>query len=123
MKRRFTMLAVAFAVVMTLASSSMVSAVNLFNNCTDANCSIVKDNKLDYTSSSNQIWNMVSFGLKILAGLAVIMIIVGGIRYATSAGESSKITEAKNTILYSVIGLVVALAATVIIAFVNNQFG
>ena len=49
--------------------------------------------------------------------IAVIFIVVGGIRYMTSAGEASKAESAKKTITYSVIGLVVVLAAFAITEF------
>lgn len=55
----------------------------------------------------------------IVAGIAaVVVIIIGGIRYATSAGDSSGVQSAKNTIQYAVIGLVVILAAAAITDFV-----
>lgn len=55
----------------------------------------------------------------IIAGMAaVITIIIGGIRYATSAGDSSGIQSAKNTVQYAVVGLVVILAAAAITDFV-----
>lgn len=50
--------------------------------------------------------------------ISVIMIIVAGMSYVTSAGDSAKVTKAKNTLLYSVIGLVVALLAYAIVNFV-----
>jgi len=66
----------------------------------------------------------VSNTLMIVVGLiAVIMIIIGGIRYATSGGDQAQITAAKNTILYSIIGLVVAFMAYGIAQFVMNQIG
>ena len=55
----------------------------------------------------------------IVAGVvAIIVIIIGGIRYSTSAGDSSQIQSAKNTIMYAVIGLVVVIAAAAISDFV-----
>lgn len=58
-----------------------------------------------------------------LAGvIAIIVIIVGGITYATSAGNGGNITKAKNLILYSVVGLVVVLSAFVITNFVIGRF-
>ena len=55
----------------------------------------------------------------IIAGMAaVIVIIVGGIRYATSAGDSSGVQSAKNTVQYAVVGLVIILAAAAITDFV-----
>jgi uncharacterized protein YacL len=55
--------------------------------------------------------------------IAVAFIIVGGIKYATSGGDEKKVASAKNTILYAVIGLVVALLANVIIRLVLNALG
>ena len=50
------------------------------------------------------------------------MMIIGGIRYVISNGDSSQITSAKNTIMYAVIGLVVALLAYAIVNFIVVQF-
>lgn len=58
-------------------------------------------------------------GALILAALiAVIFIIVGGVRYITSQGEDGAITEAKNTILYAVIGLIAIGLAAALVNFV-----
>ena len=53
--------------------------------------------------------------------ISVIMIIIGGIRYATSNGDSNTVTAAKNTIMYAVIGLVIAIFAYAIVNFVLVQ--
>ena len=47
----------------------------------------------------------------IAAIIAVIVMIVAGITYATSGGDSGKVTKAKNTMLYAVIGFVIVLVA------------
>ena len=58
-----------------------------------------------------------------LAGVvAVIVIIIGGIYYATSSGDSGKVTKAKNMILYSVVGIVIILSAFAITNFVVGRF-
>ena len=49
--------------------------------------------------------------LFVVGALAVIMIIWGGLRYATSAGNASSVTAAKNTILYAIVGLLIAFLA------------
>jgi len=54
--------------------------------------------------------------------VAVIVIIVAGIMYATSSGDSGAITKAKNMILYSVVGLIVVGAAFAITNFVVGNF-
>ena len=57
----------------------------------------------------------------IIGFLAVIMIVYGGIKYTSSAGDPTKTSSAKNTILYAVIGLIVALAAFAITSFVYSR--
>lgn len=52
---------------------------------------------------------------------AVLMIIVGGLKYITSNGDSGNISGAKNTILYAIIGLVVVALAQVIVKFVLTK--
>lgn len=55
----------------------------------------------------------------IIAGLvAVIMIIVGGFRYVTSGGDQSATAAAKSTVLYAVVGLIIAIASFAIVNFV-----
>ncbi len=61
--------------------------------------------------------------LFIIGAVAVIMLVYGGFKYVTSAGDSSAVTSAKNTILYAVIGIVVALLSWAILDFVLNQLG
>ncbi len=54
--------------------------------------------------------------------VCVIVMIIGGIRYTTSAGDSSGIQSAKNTIMYGVVGLVVILMAAAITQFITGRF-
>jgi hypothetical protein len=49
------------------------------------------------------------------------MIIIGGLKYITSGGDSSNVTGAKNTILYAVVGLVVVAMAQFIVRFVLTK--
>lgn len=83
------------------------------NTCTDAKGAVVACPTLPERALT--ITNVLLF---ILGAIAVIMIIVGGIRYVVSGGESSAVKGAKNTILYAVIGLVVAILAYAIVNFV-----
>lgn len=61
--------------------------------------------------------NIVNGVVAALGLVAVIFIVVGGINYMTSAGDSSKIEKAKKTILYAVIGLVICALAFAIVNF------
>lgn len=57
-----------------------------------------------------------------IAGIAAfIIMIIGGIMYLLSGGDASKVTAAKDTILYAAIGLVVVIFAQAIIIFVINK--
>jgi hypothetical protein len=60
--------------------------------------------------------------LFLIGAIAVIMLIIGGIRYTISGGDSTAVTSAKNTILYAVIGIIVALLAFAIVNFVLDSF-
>ena len=57
----------------------------------------------------------------IVGAISVIFIIIAGIQYITSGGNPDKAKRAKDTILYAIIGLVVALSATVIVNFVIGR--
>lgn len=59
--------------------------------------------------------------LILIGAVAVIMLIIGGFRYVTSAGDSSAIEGAKNTILYAIIGIVVAFLAYAAVDFLIDQ--
>ena len=57
----------------------------------------------------------------VVGAVAVIMIIVGGLRYITSGGESSNVSTAKNTIIYAIVGLVIVALAQFIVHFVLGK--
>jgi len=60
--------------------------------------------------------------LFIVGAVAVIMLIYGGFRYVISGGNASSVTAAKNTILYAIVGVIVALLSYAIIDFVLASF-
>lgn len=64
------------------------------------------------------IASIINILLFITGAIAVLMIIIGGIRYVISGGDQSAVTNAKNTILYAVVGLIVAIIAYAIVNFV-----
>lgn len=60
--------------------------------------------------------------LFIIGAIAVIMLVIGGIRYTTSNGDSAQVTAAKNTILYAIVGIIVAILAYAVVNFVVDSF-
>lgn len=69
-----------------------------------------------------QVINTVIGTMLFIVGLlAVIMLIYGGIRYVTSHGDKAQVTAAKETIMYAVVGLVVAIAAFAVVQWITND--
>jgi len=56
--------------------------------------------------------------LGIVGSIALLMFIIGGVMWMTAAGDSEKITKAKNILIWSILGLVVIFAAFGITRFV-----
>lgn len=57
----------------------------------------------------------------IVGVVSVIMIILGGLKYITSGGDSGNVTGAKNTILYAIIGIIIVSLAQFIVRFVLTK--
>lgn len=78
----------------------------------------------DEKTLTDKIQNNVIDTLFVVVGaVAVIILIIGGIRYITSTGDSTRIQKAKDTILYAVIGLIVVILARAIVGFVIGRIG
>ena len=56
----------------------------------------------------------------LIGAISVVMIIIGGLRYVLSNGDPKSAEGAKNTILYAVIGVIVAIASYAIVKFVTG---
>ena len=56
-----------------------------------------------------------------LGGVSLIVIVWAGMKYTLSAGDPAKTTEAKNQILYAAIGIIVAISASSIVAFISSK--
>jgi len=66
--------------------------------------------------------NIINVILYVLGILAVGFIIYGGVKYSMSAGDATKVKSAKDTIMYAIIGLIVAILAFAIVNFVIGSF-
>ena len=92
------------------------------------NSSLCKDNAEVQRPKSNKIYGkdgiltkVVNMMSVVIGFAAVVMVVLGGIKYIMSSGESNAINSAKNTILYAIIGLAVAGVSQALIAFVLNR--
>jgi hypothetical protein len=98
-------------------------AIDIFPTCSSTDpgsqvCAATSDKLFGPGGIWNRILETFTF---IIGAVSVLMIIVGGIRYVTSNGDDSQVKSAKNTILYSVVGVVVAMLAYAIVHFVITQ--
>lgn len=116
-----TVMAIAFVLgIGFLAVPQTAAAINLFpKGCEGQTSEVCKSVKEDNAEST--VVKIINTILVILGIVAVIMIIVGGFRYVLSGGDASNVTAAKNTIMYAVIGLIVAVLAYAIVNFVLNS--
>lgn len=69
-------------------------------------------------AGNDQLQQILQILFGVLAALAVLFIVIGGLRYITSQGNPQETTKARDTILYAIVGLVVAVLAEVIVSFV-----
>lgn len=94
------------------------TAVNFKNGTKCAKPTGVVDN----LTGSEGVFAVVANILLFLVGaVAVIMLIIGGLRYVTSNGDQNAVTGAKNTIMYAIIGIIVAFLAYAGVQFVTSQ--
>ena len=87
--------------------------------------SVCKDNN---TGGSNPIFGptgILTVAVRILSILvgvfAVVFIIVQGIRMVLSNGDAQSVASARNGVIYALVGLVVAVLAQALVAFVLNK--
>jgi magnesium-transporting ATPase (P-type) len=81
-------------------------------------CAKAPENAPSLNETIAKAINVIS---SLVAVASVIMIIVGGFRYVTSGGDSTKTGSARNTIMNAIIGLVIAVFAQVIVRFVLHS--
>ena len=76
----------------------------------------------DVTMDNVWIWvgTVTTWLLMAVGAISVIFIIIGGVKYATSGGDADKVKSAKNTLLYAIVGLAVALLAGLIVQLVTG---
>lgn len=66
---------------------------------------------------------VINLMLFVVGVLAIFMMIYGGIRYVLSGGDNTKVKDAKNTILYAILGLIVAILGYAIVSWIVSMLG
>lgn len=121
----------ALALGVTLASGVISTPTAQAANCTSdasgglaggAGCAQGTDQQSDLFGTNGIFKTITNVLLFLIGAISVIMLIIGGIRYVVSGGDSTAVTSAKNTILYAVVGIVVAILAYALVNFVISSF-
>jgi hypothetical protein len=125
MMKRIKHMVVALAMVFgvgLLATPALAAADAKSDACqaigSDAGCTTNTDGGIDVNDVIITVISILSF---IVGLVAVIMIIVGGFKFVTSGGDATAVTNAKKTIVYALVGLVVAGFAQVLVQFVLSK--
>lgn len=101
--------------VLAVVAGASASALTLQEGAQAAQCDGCPANLFGENGVFRQVTNAI---LYIVGIVAVIMLIIGGIKYVVSGGDAKKVTDAKNTVLYAIIGLVICFFAFAIVNFV-----
>lgn len=124
-------LAIITAVMAIFAGTTIVNPVAAENAATKEACGSGLDEVqkaalgCDQDKKAPEVAEVIINAVISLVGIiAVLMIVVGGQRYATSQGDPNQVKQAKDMIIYSVVGLVIAMLAFAIVNFVlGGVFG
>lgn len=81
-----------------------------------------KDQVADLFGQTGVFQTITNVLLFLIGAISVIMLVIGGLRYVVSGGDSSAVAAAKNTILYAIIGVIIALLAFAAVDFIINSF-
>ena len=73
------------------------------------------------TADQGRIQTILNVVFAVLGAISVLMVIIGGIKYASSQGDSQAVAKAKGTIIYAIVGLVVVILAVAIVDFVIGR--
>lgn len=105
-------------ITITFPASSSANGFNLSQDCQGAASSAVCSSSTNNSSQnpiSLKIADIVNILIEFAGALAIIVIIISGIRYSLASGDSNKTNSAKNGLIYTAVGLVVIVAAKIII--------
>lgn len=109
--------------VSSLLLVSHVDAVGFNQSIADgANSAHGVNQPSDLFGQTGTFRTITNVMLYLVGAVSVIMLIIGGIRYVISGGDSTAVSGAKNTILYAIVGIVVSILAYAVVSFVIGSF-
>jgi hypothetical protein len=103
------------------AQAQPLTADELFGGTGASGSQFAAESGLGSTDLIDAIQSIIRVALGFLGIIAVIIILLGGFKWMTAAGEDKKVEDAKKLIYSGIIGLVIVLSAFAIASFVINQ--
>jgi hypothetical protein len=95
--------------------------ISLYASATYASETITSGNLPTPKANSTAIGTVLGIAFGIIGAMALLMIAVSGLRYVLSAGDPQKTAQARDSIIYSLVGLTVAIMAEAIVHFVVDR--
>ena len=120
--KRFVPLIITAALALMVSVFGATQVLAIGNIQDGANSAKSDQQPGDLFGNSGVFAEISSILLFIVGAIAVIMIVIGGLRYVISGGDASQVQAAKNTILYALVGIIVAILAYAAVNFVINSF-
>lgn len=105
----------------TTTGSNVALGVNEATESSSSTTSLCSSTGVSNDNVGHAAKEIVTLFSIIVGVVSIIMIIYGGFRYITSGGDSGRIGNAKNTLIYAVVGLVIVALAQLIVHFVLSQ--
>lgn len=121
MKRSLPLIVTA-ALALSVSVFGVTQALAIGNISDGANSARSDQQPVDLFGNTGVFSEISSVLLFIVGAVAVIMIVIGGLRYVISGGDASQVQAAKNTILYALVGIIVAILAYAAVNFVIGSF-
>ena len=87
------------------------------STCTDLGLSNCDTGLPNTVADSGHLQQILTIVLGIFGAIAVLIIVIAGLKFVTSGGNPQSVGKARSTILYAIIGLIVIIASEAIVAF------
>ena len=112
---------IAAAVTFPVHAINLTDCSQLGLDGSSPGCSIASEHNLSKDTSDSTVAGVIRVALGALAAISIVIIIVGGFQFVVSRGDPAQVKKARQTILYAVVGLVLAVSASVIVPYIINS--
>jgi len=108
--------------IVTMTPALAVEGDTTFDSLSEgASAARAEDNAGSLFGEQGVFKIITNTALFLIGAVSVVMLIYGGVRYTVSGGDSTAVGNAKNTILYAIVGIVVSILAYAAVSFVIGQ--